>query len=194
MKQIIEKVRIEATRVIRAAENIKQQVKAQGQEIEDSIIMNSFALPHFLQAFQELEAAIYEDNDIDEQELEEAVNFYIDHYNKSVENQEDSPKKTNKVVINHSITKELIEITKRIRIIYKEFGGDIDEDGNAISNNGESKDYSLEEAIELMKSLSTKMLDSTDSFAEDFKENYGVPSTMDEMNQFQEGLLAITER
>jgi hypothetical protein len=175
MGQILNKLKLMAAKMIRAAEGIKQQIEQQGQHMDDRSIMKTFILPHFETAFRDIQNQIFEENDIDEYDIEEAVNYYIDNGNLA-----------------------LIEISEKIRLIYSEFGGDVDVGvGYADDSKGNEEsveDITLERVLELFHVLSVGMGEATDSFCRQFVEKSGLPQRSKELTeQFHHGLLMLSE-
>lgn len=60
MTKILDSVRMVAVQHSRAADNIAQQLAAQGQAMEHQQIMTSIILPHFKNAFQSTQSQILE--------------------------------------------------------------------------------------------------------------------------------------
>jgi len=124
---------------------------------------------------------------------------------------------------------ELITIQKKIRSLFRKFGGDIDDDeeeeedgghdndtddsGNNNNNNnnntiaksksrvmksqrGQKKNkkvYDIAQLVELMNELTTQLLESTDDYCGCFIEKNGIPTNKEEFEQFQMGLMAISQ-
>lgn len=171
MNLILEKLKLTAPKMLRAAENIKQQIAAQGQDIENEQLMKMFILPHFDQAFREIQDSTLDELNIDEDELEEAVDVYT---------------KENDA--------ELIEIVRQIKSVYKQFGGDVVDDEEPESESNQNmKDLSLEELLLLLNKLSSEMKVNTDKYAQKFVEDNGPPSNHKMVEQFHLGLLQLTE-
>lgn len=84
--------------------------------------------------------------------------------------------------------------------MHKQFGGEnagtqsststTSETSNAVVS---SQELSLGQVINLLQSLSEKVNEATDSFIEEFKETYGMPSRSNIM-QFQQGMMQMSER
>jgi hypothetical protein len=154
--------------MVRAVEGIKQKLASQGQEIEDRKLMQAFVLPHFESAFKQLQETILAESDVDENDLEDAVTTYVKQGDK-----------------------KLADICERIRMIYREFGGevDIDEEVSAPSQN-----LSLDTIILILEGIGEKMNEQTSEFIEAYKEDFGLPSSRADMERFQNELMTLSER
>ncbi len=169
MTKILEHLKPVATHMIRAAEGIKQQLAQQGKEMEDRKLMQTFILSHFESGFKDLQDKILAEFDVDESELEDACNTYVKNGDK-----------------------KLREICERIRMIYKEFGGEIDSEDK--ENNDFNEEIPLETIVAMLKSIGGKMSDETESFVQDFKAEYGVPDSRSDIEIFQGKLMELSER
>jgi len=168
MSQIMDKIKVLIPKMLRAADGIKQQLAQQGQEIDDMQLMKTFILPHVKEQFDAIQAGILEQYEYDDDELEEAVQFYILEGNE-----------------------KLAEISDKIKSIYKEFGGDVEVDAPEASEAAQG--LSEDNVVELMQGLSDKMAYNTDIFCSQFIENFGAPTTIQGMEQFQMGLMQIAD-
>lgn len=188
MEQILMKLKLTATKMIRAAESIKQQMVAAGAEASDDQIMKHYILPHLSGEFKTLQSVVLDEMDIDEDDLDEANKEYIEKGNK-----------------------KLLEITSKIRQIYTQFGGELEANeewdqevasagsSSLSSSSGQASSSGIDSAnveafvAALLTGLAEKMLTSTEGFIVQFKEQYGVPKSQKEMTSFQQGLMVITE-
>lgn len=177
MKQILEGVHLNLPGLFQYAERIKQSIAAQGQEIDDAILLKTFLLPNLENLLRQVQDKALEDYDVDEDELEEAVTEYC--------RQGDA---------------DLIKTSATIRSIFKRFGANIvDEEeeeeeepaaakasANATttdttvskksskkSKKSPSKDMPLEEFLQFMRTFQTIQLELTKSTIEDFVEEFG---------------------
>jgi hypothetical protein len=181
MTMILSKLKLSAAKMQGAFENIKQQIAAQGAQMEDMKIKQLYILPHLDSAFQSSQQEILEERDFEEEELEDAVSYY-----------------SNK---GHA---KLNDITFQIKTLYKEFGGDIDEpidqtnndsNGNSnLSNSCESRELSLEEVVNLLTLLGDRMNELTSPYCEEYTTSKGIPNTPQKMEEFQMGMMSITEQ
>jgi len=169
LTKIFEKVKKMAEKMVGAAENIKQQIQAQGLEMEDSKIMKTYILPHFEQGFKDAQEEVLGEFDVEEYELEDAVNTYTAEGNKT-----------------------LAEMQERIRLLYKAFGGDMPEAENeAEAGDLDSKELGLETVLTMLQSLGEHLYQQTDEYCKEFINTHGRP-TADNMALFQEGLVEIS--
>jgi hypothetical protein len=171
MRKILEAVKLTAPKMLRAADNIKQQIAAQGQQVEDAQILQHFILPHLETAIREATQGICEEFDFDEDELAEAVEVYTE-----------------------AGDEELIFIAQQIKVIYQQFGGAVtaDEELPATNKNGEAFSMTLDDCILLLEELSEQMSLQCDTFAEQFVNQFGVPSDPLTIQKFQMGLMQVT--
>jgi hypothetical protein len=176
MKLILDKLKLLAPRLMGAAQNIKQQIQQQGQDIDDVTLMKQFILPHFDSNLKEIQDAVLEEFDVDEDELEEAVDVYI-----------------------AAGDAELIDIAKSIRVLHKQFGGDVEienEEAGGGARSATAAAMGIQEVVELMEELARQMLQYTDDFCGTFVDERGVPTMADRssMEEFQMGLMAVSQR
>lgn len=171
MNLLLKRLKILAPKLITAAQNIKMQIQQQGQDVEEAIIMKQFILPHFESSLKEYQDELLNEFDMDEDDLEEAVNTYIANGNK-----------------------ELADIAQSIRVMHNQFGGDSDiQDPNA-PKSAKVEEMTLEEVVGLMKELGNQMMQYTDDFCGTFIDENGVPSNQQEMEAFQLGLMAASQK
>lgn len=171
MGKIVEAVKLNVPRFVRAADSIKQQIAAQGQEIEDAQIFKSFILPHLENSIREITQATLDEFDIDEDELEEAVDTYIEQGDDALKH-----------------------FSEQLKMIYKQFGGEVaSEQAEAVAKRGESFDMSLEDVVTLLEEMVEMMVSHIDQYCEQFVAAYGVPKEQAAVNKFQMGLMQVTE-
>ena len=85
--------------------------------------------------------------------------------------------------------------------MYKEFGGEVeDEDFNdtfVVTSNQQKDDIESTLSLQQFASVLDKLTDllsiSTDGFLSAFKEKYGVPTTPEDVERLQSGLMTISE-
>jgi exonuclease VII small subunit len=77
MMSFLDKLKVVALRHKRAAESIKQQIEAQGQQIDEKQFLAGYMLPHFETALKDLQSQVFSEFDVEEDELEEAVAYYM---------------------------------------------------------------------------------------------------------------------
>lgn len=177
MQKILEKLKLESQRMVRAAEQIKQQITAQGQEIDNATLMKTFILPHFETRFRELEMQIYDERDVEEFEVEEAVNYYINNGNNG-----------------------LREICEHIKLLYKEFGGEVEEDRDeskneqlSIEDGSEAMD--IPQILQLLQALAETVNERTDDYVSEFIHENGTPTPSNGLfEDFQQGMMVLSEQ
>jgi hypothetical protein len=109
-----------------------------------------------------------QEKDISESELQEAKEYYERNGDKTIK-----------------------EITSKIKKMYGEFGGDVDEgDQGAVER---KKTLSLDDIVEVIQTLSDRVGAATDAFVTAFKKQYGHPNSAELLNLFQEGMIKMTE-
>eukprot|EP01041_Mallomonas_annulata_P012697 gene12697-26751_t len=177
MAAFLEKLKLVAIKHKRAADNIRQQVEAQGQQIDERQLMAGYMLPHFETALKDLTTQILEEYNIEEDELQESVAYYIKEGNL-----------------------KLKEISKSVNNYYKQFGGEIDEEEISYPTNQKSssstssnQDLSLDEFSRVLDKLTELLSTATDGYLQAFKEKYGVPTTTEVAEQLQQGMMVISE-
>lgn len=182
LRSIVDRVKLTVPRLIKYGEGIKQQIAMQGQEIDDKQLYKSLLLPHLETGIRDIEQSILDENDVDNDEFEEAVNVYC-----------------------AAGDKELINLAATLKKIYSGFGGEIEEeeedsasgsDGNKATKTKKSSksEVSLEELVEFLQQLSNAVLESTDEYARQFVAANGPPNDILSLQNFQLGLMSITER
>jgi hypothetical protein len=170
MEKILEKLQLLAPRLMNAAQNIQQQIEQQGQEIEEKQLMKQFILPHFDTNLKEFQDAVLNEFDVDADELEEACDVYI------TEGDE-----------------ELAQICRSIRALYRQFGGDVEEESSSAASSSAVLDMSVDEVVGLMKELAKHMLQATDDYCAKFIDESGVPRTQAHLEAFQVGQMKLSQ-
>lgn len=171
MNKVLEQVKLAVPRFLRAADNIKQQIVAQGQEIEDAQILKSFILPHLESTIRDITQSVLDELDYDEDELEEAVKTYV-----------------------AAGDEELITITQTLKTIYKQFGGEGGDDSEETgAGSSKASEMTLPEVLTLLEELAQLMVDNCDTFCQQFVATFGIPSTRELLEKFQVGLFQATE-
>lgn len=172
MGKVLEQVKLHVPRFLRAADSIKQQIAAQGQEIEDAQILKAFILPHLETSIRDITQNVLDEFDYDEDELEEAVNTYV-----------------------AAGDEELTAISKSLKAIYKQFGGEVGDDSEEAAGPVSAKagQMGLPEVLTLLEELAQLMVDNCDSFCQEFVGKFGVPADQGTMEKFQVGLFQATE-
>ena len=171
MNAILKKLKVLVPKLLMAAQNIKMQVQQTGQDIEEMALMRQFLLPHFDSNLKEIQDSVLEEFDVDEDELEEAVNTYI-----------------------AAGDEELAAISKSIRVMHTQFGGDSDIEEESPKKSEAAEKMGLNEVLTLMKELGNQMMQYTDDFCGEFIDQYGVPASQQHMEQFQLGLMEASQK
>mmetsp|Transcript_12367 Transcript_12367/g.27794 ORF Transcript_12367/g.27794 Transcript_12367/m.27794 type:complete len:278 (-) Transcript_12367:119-952(-) len=172
MRKILEKVQLLAPRLMNAAQNIQQQIEQGGQEIDEKTLMKQFILPHFDTNFKEIQDSVLDgDCDYYPDELEEACAFYMKEGDE-----------------------ELTQICKSIRAIYRQFGGDVDDEEDASADGGALADMSVDEVVGLMEELGKHMLQATDDYCAKFIDESGIPRTQAHLEAFQMGQMKLSQK
>ena len=157
-------------RLIDAAENIKAQIRQQGHEIDDQTVYKSYILVHFESGFRDIQESVLAEIDCEESELEEAVSYYQNH---------------GSVVLK--------DISQKIRKIYKQFGGELDNDESNVNvpQSEKSKNMNVDDVLEILNALNDKIMMASDGFITKFKEEYGIPNSEMLSGIFNQGLMTI---
>lgn len=156
-------------RLIDAAENIKAQIRQQGHEIDDQTVYKSYILVHFESGFRDIQESVLAEIDCEESELEEAVSYYQSH---------------GSVILQ--------DISQKIRKIYKQFGGQLDNESNDnIPQSEKSKSMNVDDVLEILNALNDKIMTASDGFITKFKEEYGIPNSEMLSGIFNQGLMTI---
>ena len=199
MAQILENLRVTAAQHVRAADNIKEQLVASGQSMSHEDIMTTIILPHFKNAFQTMQAQllevilavffppkktnfknvyVYQEYDIDEEELEESVEYHLKN--------SEAPK--------------LAEVVSKLKLLCQQFTGDENDAETSSAAQGsrsqgvQRRDLSAEELLEVLEDFGEKTVSDVESFTGTFVATYGVPETDEMKLRFHEQLSAISER
>jgi hypothetical protein len=171
MNSILKKLKLLVPKLLMAAQNIKMQIQQQGHDVDEMTIMKQYLLPHFDSNLKEIQDAVLEEFDVDEDELEEAVNKYIADGDE-----------------------ELASIAKSIRVMYQQFGGDIEIEDVAAPKSAKVESMGAEDVVSLLKELANQMMQYTDDFCGTFIDENGLPSTQQGMEEFQLGLMAVSQK
>mmetsp|Transcript_26612 Transcript_26612/g.26858 ORF Transcript_26612/g.26858 Transcript_26612/m.26858 type:complete len:306 (-) Transcript_26612:210-1127(-) len=179
MSQYLEKLKSSGQKLLEHAEQIRQQFSAQGQRVDESQLLKSFLLPNFDNLLVELDSQLLQEYDLDEDELKESVEFYIQQGNM-----------------------KLKEIISELNKLYQAFGGELDDEHSSLSKGGKtaasstshtSGDLTLKQFLNAVAVLTVSVTELTNSFLGQFKERYGVPNTQEGMQRFQLGLMTIQQ-
>lgn len=168
----LEKLKIKSMNLINAFNNVKQQILAHGENMEDRKIMEQFIFPHFKGIFDECSTKTYDEYDVLEEEVKDAVETYIRMGRDDIE-----------------------DIAKQIKLIYREYGGEVyiegDEFEDIPGSEKSDKDMSLEELIALVAIITAKMQEVTKIFINDFIQKHGKPTSGADVMKFNQGLMSV---
>jgi hypothetical protein len=171
MKTIMDKIIKLVPKLLQGADGIKQQLAQQGQQMEDKQLMKMFILSHLETNLADFQKEALEKYGVDDDELQEAVDYYIKEGNRSLE-----------------------EISKRIKLIYNEFGGEsAEEEEKAPELSANAKSISIDHVIALMEDLGEKMKSFANIYCLRFIEANGVPQSQQQLEKFQIGLMETAE-
>ena len=73
----LEKLKVQSAPLMNGFHNVKQQVVASGHQMSDRKIMEEAIFPHFKRIWDESQRAVYEEYDVLEEEVEDAVTTYV---------------------------------------------------------------------------------------------------------------------
>jgi hypothetical protein len=172
LSEILDKIKLSLPKIVKIAENIKQQYAMQGQELDDHTLLKSFVLPKFEGQLQEIQTAVLEEHDACDDEFEEAINEYLD-----------------------SGDEDITELANTLRTMYEQIGGEIEkpEDKSVDSKQAVNRNLNLKDLTLLIDLLTERMLEKTTEFCSAYIEKYGTPTDMKSMERFQLGLLHASE-
>jgi hypothetical protein len=176
MREILGKLQLSAPEMVTRIQDIQKDFEQHmGQGIDENTrirIMKQFAVPEFERTLKEIQNKVVDDSDYYLSELEEASNTYVKEGDE-----------------------ELIEIYKKIRALYRHFGGDGgDEDEGAGADEGATVDMSADEVVQLMVELTKQVLQATDLYCAKFIDKIGVPKTQAHLEDFQMGQMKLMEK
>lgn len=176
LTKIAEKSKLLTARMANAAMNIKQQINQQGQDLDQSIIMKNYILPHYTTEYESIVNTIYTSYDVQDDEVEDACNEYYES------------------------NKKIQDLMKNIKKCYQSCGGEVIEDDieygydmKDISTKKVSKDVSFEDVIEILSIFAQLSSQRTDEFIETFKSKYGIPCDQTSFENFQQGIITLTD-
>lgn len=173
MSAIMKKLKMLVPKLLTAAQNIKMQIEQQGQEVDDAAVLKHYILPHFTTNLQEIQNMVLEEFDADEDELEEAVEYYIARGDE-----------------------ELASMSKSIRAMHMQFGGDseLEAPATAPAKGSKAADMDVNDVVAMLRELATQMVQYSDDFCGKFVDENGIPSDQQSMEEFQYGLMAVSQK
>lgn len=170
MRAIIEKVKAMAIRMMQATEGIKAQMQQQGHEMDQRKLMQTFIYQHFVDAMENIQSTVLAEYEVEESELEEAVDEYT-----------------------RGGDVELREIVSKLKAIHYQFGGEGDPADLAQQEADDgSEDLSLDDLLVVIDTLAGRIAEQMDDYILDFKEQHGLPMGP-LMEQFHIGFMRLTE-
>lgn len=170
MTKILNKLKVAANNMLNAHANIKQQIAAQGQQMSDKDIMVNYIFPHFESLIIETQTQVLNEFNVEECEIDESVAYY------------------------ERSNAEIGDIVYKIKTLYREFGGEVDIEGDSSAGaDAEERDFPLEDLIPFLSTLASKMNVAVGSYADAFILQYGLPTSMDMKQSFQLGMMALGE-
>lgn len=166
MQEFLEKTKYTSTQLLKMAEKLKAQIQAQGQDIDDKILYREYILPQFEVKLKEIQDTLYSQYDLNEDEVEEAFNFYAERGNKT-----------------------LCEVQHIIQAIYREFGGDT---GDSSAATGEDSSLNVDDFCEVLEALVTEIEVLMEAYVSNFVETHGTVTPM-LAEAFNMGIMRVTE-
>lgn len=171
MRAILDKVKMMAMRMLQAADGIRVQMQQQGHEMDERKLMQTFIYQHFVDAMENIQSTVLAENDVEESELEEAVDEYA-----------------------RGGDVELREIVAKLKAIHYQFGGEGDAAGLQQQQEPDdtSRELGLEELLQVIDKLAERIADQMDEYIVGFKEQHGPPNAST-MEEFHHGFMRLTE-
>lgn len=196
MVKVLDGLRTIAVQHVRAAENIKEQLMQQGQDMSREEIMTTIILPHFKNAFAAMQVQVLEvrgpgvhgicvgvrfltllllqDYDVDEEELEACVDHYLEN-----------------VAVPGS---KIGEVVSKIKAICAQFTGEATAGQARGGSSGPAKELSLDVLMDVLGAFGAKTKEYFGRFAEDFVSQHGVPSNQEQIVRFGDELTLVSDR
>lgn len=181
LESILKKTQLDSQRFLQGFMSIKQQINAQGQDMPDKEIMKAFIFPAFLASFEEIQSAVYEEFDVDEDEVEDATSTYSSDGS-------------------NEVGKKIAMVSSKIREIYSKFGGDLEFQEDDDEGDDEPHDQyhhhhhqmKLPELLNIVDAISDKMRVGMKHFIDKFIAEHGTPQSDAELMRFNEGMMAFS--
>ena len=193
--KVLDGLRTIAVQHVRAAENIKEQLMQQGQDMSREEIMTTIILPHFKNAFAAMQVQVLEvtwldlmgsaidrterflllqDYDVDEEELEACVDHYLEN-----------------VAVPGS---KIGEVVSKIKAICAQFTGESPTGSARGGSAGPAKELSLDMLMDVLGAFGAKTKEYFGRFAEEFVSQHGVPSNQEQIVRFGDELTLVSDR
>lgn len=187
MSSFLDKLRISGQKLNDHADQFRKQAAAQGQQIDEGQLLKAFLFPNFENILVELDSHVLQEHDLEESELKHAVNHYIN---------EGNPK--------------LKQICKKLNQLYKDFGGELDDEeydestqsqvGNymlakdILSSASTGKGLTKEMFLQVLELLTHAIAEHANDFLTHFKTTYGNKLENENIMIFQQGFLTVQEK
>jgi hypothetical protein len=183
MKKIFDKLRQSSEKLMGHLPSIQQQLQAQGMDVPPATIIKSYIFPHFEIAFKEIQAEVLAEADVEEFELEDAVSTYCK--------------------MGHP---QLLEVSGKLRMLHAAMGGEASPssggeegadagEGGSGGDDSSSEDLSMDALMHVLARLSKHMEVEMDTYCKAFiSANDGPPSTAEGFQEFQAGMVAISDK
>lgn len=163
--------------LVQQIEGLLNQIEQQnpGHQLDREKVIKTLILPHlglpgrFESSLQKAQETVYDEYDVDEFEMEDAVTYYSRNGNK-----------------------DLKDLQDKLRALYKTFGGDVAEDEEA-ADEAPGKMLNAQQVVAVLGQLAERMSDLTDGYIEAFKEAHGLPQTPEHITAFQHGMMELSE-
>ena len=156
MNKLFDNLKIKVTHLLQTFDRVKQQIQQSGQDIDEKHLLKSFILPQYETLINEIQTQLLYDNNIEEYELEDAVNYYIKHGNV-----------------------KLTSIRDTIRILYIQFGGDLGNVTDETDDNDTSggtkpvEQLTLDSFVSIVEEIVTQSASSIQSLLISYKAKHG---------------------
>lgn len=178
MEEIINSTKLVAPKLIAMGQQMQQQYKAQGQELDDETITKYILHPQFTSFLKDAQEKTLEKYNVDEDEMEDAINYYTGVGGNA----------------------DLIDMRNSLRMLYKQFGGEVDEDGVDLAGGemggsaGPEGDWDEMKLLMVVDSLKNAVISATDEFVGNFVVEQGAPASHAQVETFQLGMMAAQEK
>lgn len=185
MRAFLDKLTMSGQKLNDHADQFRKQAAAQGQQIDEEQLLKAFLFPNFESILIELDSHMLQEHDLDECELKHAVNYYINQGNH-----------------------KLKQICKKLNQVYKDFGGELDEEDESnfsqsissretvksvmsvsTSGNGLTK----EKFLQVLEELTKAVAEHANEFLLHFKSTYGTTVEAENLLVFQQGFMQVQE-
>jgi hypothetical protein len=178
LRKVVEEAKKIGMPLVQQIEGFLQQIEQQnpGHQLDREKVIKTLILPHlglpgkFESALQRAQDKVFDDFDVDEIEMEDAISYYSKQGNK-----------------------EIKEMEEKLKALYKTFGGEVAEEEESSADNSTGKILTAEEVVNVLGQLAERMSELTDGYIEAFKEAHGLPQTPEHITAFQHGMMELSE-